>query len=293
MGTAPLTEVSTSARPIPKLRLEPGLLWLVPGFMIVALLFVTPIALIIWASFTDPFAGLHNYSQTFGDQLYLKVLRNTIVSAVGATIGCLAIGYPTAYAIYRATGRLRMMMLGVVLFSYAVGTVPRAFSWLVVLGDHGIINELGHLVSNKFEPIPFLYNQFGVLVGMVHVLLPFMTLMLLGSMMRINPNLEAAARTLGASRTKAFLTIFLPLTRPGVLAGAMLIFVYSLGFYVVPAVLGGASETTIVMKIRDLALRLGQWGLASALSTLVIVISIIGAAAYVRLTGLSNVYARE
>jgi putative spermidine/putrescine transport system permease protein len=258
-----------------------------------ALLFIVPIALIIWASFTDPSPSLDHYTETFGNPLYRKVLVNTIVSAVGATIGCLAIGYPTAYAIYRAGGRLRVMMLIVVLFSYAVGTVPRAFSWLVVLGDQGIVNSVGYLFSDHYQPIPFLYNEFGVLVGMVHVLLPFMTLVLLGSMMRINPNLEAAARTLGASRMKSFLTIFLPLTRPGILAGTMLIFIYSLGFYVVPAVLGGASNTTIVMEIRDLSLRLGRWGLASALSTLVIVASTIGAAAYVRITGLSNVYARE
>ena len=275
------------------LRLEPGLIWLMPGLVIIALLFVVPIVLIVWASVTDPVPGLGHYAQTFGDPLYRKVLLNTIVSAIGATIGCLAIGYPTAYAIYRASGRLRMVMLGIVLFSYAVGTVPRSFSWIVVLGDHGIINSLGHFLSSDFQPVPFLYNQFGVLVGMIHVLLPFMTLLLLGSMARVNPNLEAAARTLGASRTKAFLTIFLPLTRPGVLAGAMLIFVYSLGFYIVPAVLGGAANTTIVMEIRDLALRLGRWGLASALSALIMAVSIIGAAAYVRVTGLSNVYARE
>jgi putative spermidine/putrescine transport system permease protein len=275
------------------LRFETGLLWLMPGLLLMVILFIAPIALMILASFTDPAPGLQNYAHIFSDTLYLKVLRNTLVSAVGATIGCLAIGYPTAYAIYCASGRKRMVMLSIVLFSYAVGTVPRAFSWLVVLGGRGIINQLINLFRVKYEPVPLIYNQFGVLVGMVHVMLPFMTLMLLGSMMRINPNLEAAARTLGASRLKAFFTIFLPLTRPGVIAGAMLIFVYSLGFYVVPAVLGGASETTVVMLISDLALRLGLWGIAAALSTLVVVLSIVGASFYVRFTGLSNVYARE
>jgi putative spermidine/putrescine transport system permease protein len=203
------------------------------------------------------------------------------------------IGYPTAYAIYRTPGRLRLMMLSVVLFSYAVGTVPRAFSWIVVLGDRGLVNQLGYLLSDNFKSIPFIYNQFGVLVGMVHVMRPFMTLILLGSMVRINPRLVPAARTLGATPFKAFFTVFLPLTRPGVIAGAMLIFVYSLGFYIVPAVLGGASETTIVMQIANLALRIGNWGLGSALSTLVVVLSIIGAAVYVRITGLSNVYGRD
>ena len=294
MGTTALgSGGDASGRAGARWRLEPGLAWLAPALLMLLLLFVAPIAQMVWASFTDPRLGLENYQHTFGDTLYLKVLRNTIVSAIGATLACLAIGYPTAYAIYRAAGRWRMIMLTIVLFSYAVGTVPRAFSWLVVLGDRGVVNQLLALVIPRFDSIPFLYNQLGVLIGMVHVMLPFMTLMLLGSMLRINPNLEAAARTLGASRTRAFLEVFVPLTRPGVIAGAMLIFVYSLGFYVVPAVLGGSSQTTIVMEISDLALRNGLWGLAAALSTLVVVISVVGAAVYVRLTGISNVYARE
>jgi putative spermidine/putrescine transport system permease protein len=128
---------------------------------------------------------------------------------------------------------------------------------------------------------------------MIHVMLPFVTLVMLGSMMRVGAHLVPAARTLGASPGRAFWEVFFPLTRQGVLAATMLVFVYSLGFYIVPAVLGGAAQTTIVMEIRELALGLGVWGLGAALSTVVILVSIIGAAFYVRVTGLSDVYGRD
>jgi putative spermidine/putrescine transport system permease protein len=272
---------------------ESGYLWIAPGLAVMLFFFIQPIAQIIFASFTDPAPGFGNYVRIFSDTLYIRVLWNSIFSAFWATLLCLAIGYPAAYAIYRAPGHLRLAMLGIVLFSYAVGTVPRAFSWLVVLGDRGLLNQVGFLLFDDYKPIPFIYNQFGVLVGMVHVMLPFMILILLSSMMRINPRLVPAARTLGATYWQAMLTVFLPLTKPGVIAGAMLIFVYSLGFYVVPAVLGGASQTTIVMQISSLALRLGIWGLGAALSTFVILLSVIGAAIYVRMTGLSDVYSKE
>jgi putative spermidine/putrescine transport system permease protein len=247
----------------------------------------------IWASLTDPAPGFANYRSILHSSLYVRVLWNSIYSAIGATLGCILIGYPTAYAIFRASGVWRQFLLGLIVFSYAVGTVPRTFSWLVVLGDQGLVNKALFPIRGSLAPIHLIYNEVGVLVGMIHVMLPFVTLILLGSMMRVGAHLVPAARTLGASPIRAFWEIFFPLTRPGILAATMLVFIYSLGFYIVPAVLGGAAQTTIVMEIRELALGLGIWGLAAALSSLVIIVSIIGAAFYVRLTGLSDVYGRE
>jgi putative spermidine/putrescine transport system permease protein len=183
-------------------------------------------------------------------------------------------------------------MLGLVLFSYAVGTMPRAFSWLVMLGDAGLVNQALSAHAGLRSPIPMLYNQFGILVGMTHVMLPFMILILLGSMARVGPHLVPAARTLGATSVAAFWKVFFPLTRPGILAGTIVILVYSLGFYVVPAVLGGAAQTTVVMAIRDLALNLGIWGLAAALSTVTVAVSILGAVVYVRATKIAEVHDR-
>lgn len=267
--------------------------WLLPGVVVLAVLFIIPFALVYWKSVTDPVPGLQNYEAILSNSLYVRVLWNTIVSAFWTTVGCLIIGYPFSYAIYQAPGRLRLILLGSVLFAYSVGTVPRSFAWLVVLGDRGVINQFWSLVANPTQPIYLLYNQIGVLIGMIHIMLPFMTLLLLGAMMRVNPHLVPAARTLGASPLRAFLEVFLPQTRPGIIAGAMLIFIYSLGFYVIPAVLGGPTQTTIVMQIQSLVLNAGRWGLGAALSGLLAVAAIIGAIFYVRATGLTDVYARD
>ena len=257
------------------------------------LLFVVPFALVYWKSFTDPVPGLQNYQAILSNSLYVRVLWNTIVSAFWTTIGCLIIGYPLAYAIFRSSNRLRFILLGAVLFAYRVGTVPRSFAWLVVLGDRGVINQLRFLVTDATQPIYLLYNLTGVLIGMIHVMLPFMTLLLLGAMTRVNPRLVPAARTLGATPLRAFWEVFLPQTRPGIIAGAMLIFIYSLGFYVIPAVLGGPTQTTIVMQIQSLVLEVGRWGLGAALSGILAVASVFGAIFYVRATGLTNVYERD
>ena len=267
--------------------------WLIPGLVVIVVLFVAPFALVFWKSFTDPTPGLQNYEAIVTDSLYARVLWNTVVSAFWTTIGCLIIGYPFAYAIYRSSHRMRLILLGAVLFAYSVGTVPRSFAWLVVLGDRGVINQVRMALTGATQPIYLLYNQIGVLVGMIHIMLPFMTLLLLGAMSRVNPRLVPAARTLGASPWRAFWEVFLPQTRPGVMAGALLIFIYSLGFYVIPAVLGGATQTTVVMQIQSLILTVGEWGLGSALSGILAVASIIGAVVYVRVTGLTDVYARD
>lgn len=268
-------------------------LWLVPGVALMIAVFIRPILLIVQDSFTDPAFGIENYRMLAGDPLYRKVMWNSVSSALQATLFCILIGYPAAYAIYKAAPKWRQAMLIILLFSFAVGTIPRAFSWLVILGDKGLINTLLFWLTGNETPLHLLYNQFGVVVGMVHVMLPYIILILLGSMMRVGTSLVPAARTLGARPLRAFFEIFLPLTMPGVVAGAMLVFVYSLGFYLVPAVLGGASQTTVVMQIESLALRSGLWGLGASLSTIVIIVSIIGASVYVKMTGLSDITKRH
>jgi putative spermidine/putrescine transport system permease protein len=265
--------------------------WVLPGLILMTALFVVPLAQVAWTSVAVPAPGFDNYATLATDPLFRRVLVNTAVSAIGTTLICLLVGYPAAYLIYRARGPWRAVLLGAVLFSYAVGTMPRAFSWLVILGDRGVLNQLltgpwGPLSS----PVPMLFNQTGVLVGMVHVMLPFMILVLLGSMLRVPRSLMPAAQSLGAGPVLVFLRVFLPLTRPGILAGGMIVAVYSLGFFVVPAVLGGARETTAVMAIRDLALSLGNWGLASALAMLVVLLALGGAWFYVRTTGLAHAH---
>lgn len=266
-----------------------SLVWLVPGLVAVAVLFVWPIVLMLMVSLNVPAGTSSPYLTVVTEPIYLRVISNTAVSALGTTMVCLLIGYPTAYAIHVLPPPWRMVVLSSVLFSYAVGTMPRAFSWIVLLGDRGLVNQTLMKALDLREPIQMLYNLSGVLIGMTHVMLPFMVLTLLGAMARVPDRLVPAARTLGAGPLRAFALVFLPLTMPGILAAMMMTFIYSLGFFVVPAVLGGAGQTTVVMILRDLTLGLGRWGIGSALSITTIVICLIGAAIYVPLARIGEI----
>lgn len=266
-----------------------SLLWLVPGLVAMAILFVWPIAYLVMLSFTVPAGDASPYYAIATEPIYLRVIVNTGISSFGTTVICLAIGYPVAYAIHSLQMPWRAIVLASVLFSYAVGTMPRAFSWIVLLGDGGVVNRMLMQAFDLRQPIQMLYNQSGVLIGMTHVMLPYMVLTLLASMSRVPPQLVPAARTLGAGPFRAFAKVFLPMTMPGILAGVMMTFIFSLGFFVVPAVLGGATQTTVVMILRDLTLGLGRWGIGSALSITVIVICVIGTAIYVPLARIGEV----
>ncbi|MFN6977198.1 MAG: ABC transporter permease [Gemmobacter sp.] len=266
-----------------------ALVWLLPGVAAMAVLFLWPIVGLLMLSLDVPPGGTGPYAAILNEPIYRRVMANTAISSLGTTTICLALGYPVAYAIHSIRPPWRSIVLGAVLFSYAVGTMPRAFSWIVLLGDRGIVNRTLMQVFDWNAPLQMLYNQSGVLIGMTHVMLPYMVLTLLASMARVPPQLVPAARTLGASRWRAFVNVFLPLTIPGVLAGVMMTFIFSLGFFVVPAILGGAQQTTVVMILRDLTLGLGRWGIGSALSIAVIVLCIVGAAIYVPLARIGEV----
>lgn len=258
-----------------------NLIWLVPGLVAVAVLFVWPIVNLLVVSLDVQTGTKSPYLAVLSEPIYLRVIINTAISSLGTMIFCLLVGYPTAYAIYVLPSPWRLIVLSSVLFSYAVGTMPRAFSWIVLLGDRGLVNQALMTTLDLREPVQMLYNQSGIIIGMTHVMLPFMVLTLLGAMSRVPDSLVPAARTLGAGPLRAFALVFLPLTMPGILAGMMMTFIYSLGFYVVPAVLGGAGQTTAVMILRDLTVGQGRWGIGAALSITMIVICIVGAAVYV------------
>lgn len=285
--TLPLARTSWS--PGELLVGKASLLWLVPGLAATAVLFIWPVVHLLVVSLTVPTGATSPYLTIVSEPIYLRVIYNTAVSTLGTTVFCLLIGYPTAYAIHVLPAPWRTMVLAAVLFSYAVGTMPRAFSWIVLLGDRGVLNQALMAAIDLREPIQMLYNQSGVIIGMTHVMLPFMVLTLLGAMARVPEKLVPAARTLGAGPLRAFALVFLPLTLPGILAGMMMTFIYSLGFFVVPAVLGGAGQTTVVMILRDLTLGMGRWSIGSALSITVILICILGTALYVPLARIGEI----
>jgi putative spermidine/putrescine transport system permease protein len=150
------------------------------------------------------------------------------------------LGYPVAFVLATAGRRVGAVVLACVLLPLWTNVLVRTYGWMVLLGRRGIVNEGLAALGVVDVPIPFLYNRLGVLIGMVHVLLPFMVLPMYGVMRGIDVELVKAAQNLGANVRQAFLRIYLPLSLPGVLAGSLLVFLMAIGFFVTPALLGGA-----------------------------------------------------
>jgi ABC-type spermidine/putrescine transport system permease subunit I len=198
--------------------------------------------------------------------LYRDVLLRTLRISATVTLACLLLGYPVAYTLATAPRRLAMPLLVLVVVPFWVSLLARSFTWLVLLQRNGVVNQLLRAAGLSREPVPLVYNELGVHVGMAHILLPYMILMLYGVMRGVEPGLLRAAANLGASDWQAFRRVVLPLTLPGVAAGSLLLFVLGLGFFITPALLGGGKVTMVAVLIEASVRETLDWPLAAALS---------------------------
>lgn len=249
-----------------------------------ALFFLLPILGVIWRSFSDPAIGLLNYRRLFADGPYLQSLWLTITTALLVTVLCLVTAYPVAYVMARARTSIQQLIGALVVIPLWTSVVIRSYAWMVVFQRRGILNQALTSTGLVDTPVNFIPGSIAVYVGMVHIMLPFMILPLVASMRSIDGRLLAAAGVLGATPAQAFLRVFLPLSLPGVLAGSALVFMMSLGFYITPALLGGPRHMMAAVLIEDQANRQLDWGLASALATVLLVLTVAVYAVYVRLS---------
>ena len=244
-----------SERPARPTKLPLGLLLALPVLVTVAALIVVPYVNIVIMSFrtpstTRPYAPgftIDNYARALTDSFYLELLGDTVRLAVMITALCLVIAYPAAYHLARTTSRWRGVLYALVLSPLLVGVVIRSFGWIILLANNGLINQT--LRALDLPALPLMYNEFGVVLALVHVFLPFMVLPLMGAIQGIDPRLEEAARSLGASRAKVFRRVVLPLSMPGVQSGCILVFVLSCGAYVTPALLGAGRVHTLTTEV--------------------------------------------
>lgn len=224
-----------------QLRLKPigarwaGGLLLLPAAALLAVFFLVPLGLMVGTSLRD---GPETYSEIFQSPVYRLVLVNTLQTAVLTTALCLLLAYPYAYVLIRVGPRLRLVMLGVVLLPFWTSLLVRSFAWVGLLQDSGIVNSALRSLGLIDESLQLIRTPLGVLIGMVHVLLPYLVLPLVTTMTQIDSSVLRAASSLGAGPFRRFLRVFLPLSMPGVLAGSVLVFVLALGFYITPALLG-------------------------------------------------------
>lgn len=227
---------------------------LLPAALLLAVFFVAPLWLMAETSLRD---GFDTYRKIFTSPVYGLVLANTVRTAALTTLICLLLAYPFAYALNKAGPRLRLVMLGVVLLPFWTSLLVRSFAWVGLLQDSGLVNEALRLASIIDEPVPLIRTPLGVLIGMVHVLLPYMVLPLMTTMSQIDPVVLRAASSLGADPWRRFFRVFLPLSVPGILSGTVLVLVLSLGFYITPALLGDARDAMIGETIVNEVTRFG------------------------------------
>jgi putative spermidine/putrescine transport system permease protein len=207
---------------------------------------------------------LGNYVKVLTDGFYWKILRNTFWYAILTTFLTLVLGYPLAYAIARAPNRRRPLLLMLLIAPLLVGVVIRSYGWLILLGRVGLVNEILQYLGRP--RVELMYNEFGMILGLVHVFMPFMALSIAGALQNISPDVERAARSLGASPWKTFWRVTWPLSLPGVFAGMLLVFVLAVSSYVIPILLGGNNVLVIPMLVVQLLLDAFNWPVGSALA---------------------------
>lgn len=244
-------------------------LLVLPAAVFLVVFYVVPLIDMSARSVTEPpGAGLSNYARFFEQEAYVRVLANTFWIAVVTTVACLMIGFPFAYLMAIVPGRIAGLLLIAVLLPFWSSVLVRTFAWQVILRDTGIINNFLVDVGVVAEPLPLVRTTTGVIIGMTHILLPFMVLPIWAVLRRIDPEYSRAAANLGASPATAFRRVVMPLSLPGVLAGCLLVFVLALGFYITPALLGGPRDQMISQLIVDQVQRQLNWGFAAAMSVL-------------------------
>lgn len=264
---------TVTAPPRPVVRRFSGLtLLIVPTLVFLLLFFLVPYLNMVRMSFlVKPTEGaylpaftLANYAKAVMDPFHWRVLLQTFWLSVLTTFFTLLLGYPLAYHLTYASKRRKRWLLMLIISPLLVSVVVRGFAWLILLGRVGMVNQFVHWLTGR--ELVLIGTPTGVLVGLVHVFIPFMALALAGALQNISPDIVQAARSLGASPWRAFWRVVWPLSLPGVQAGGLLVFVLAVSSYVIPILLGASNVLVMPMLIVQTLLDTFNWPLGSALS---------------------------
>ncbi len=263
-----------------------GFAYVLPLVLIMLVAFDVPILLMLRAS-VAPSWTMENYQHLAQEGAYLKVLTNTFRVATITTICSALLGYPLAYWITRLSPTGRLVAIAFVVIPFWVSILVRSYAWIVLLGNAGVVNRTLLGIGLIDHPIQLMYNELGVIVGMTNILIPFMVLPLYAAMTKLDRRLLDAAATLGASNFQTFRMVFFPLTRPALAASSLMVFIFALGFYITPALLGGGRVTMIANVLDVFINRVPNWELAAAIATVLLLASIALYALYRRASAYS------
>jgi len=271
-----------------------GVAWLLAPLGL--MLLVVHIGPIIWF-FIQIFTDLeHDFAATAGVAVFspvmLEVVWVTVWIAALVTVLALVAAYPIAYSLCHAARGAVALILACVIVPYFTSIVVRTYSWMVILGRNGLVNQVLLATGLADAPVSLMYNRAGVLIGMVYVLLPYLVLTLYATMKSIDANLLRAARGMGASGLVTFLRVFLPLSLPGVISGCLIVYILAIGFFITPALMGGSEDMMLAMLIqREIEINL-NWGLAAVFSLVLLVITLALYAVYYRYAHIDRMLGR-
>ncbi|MCB5410166.1 ABC transporter permease [Pseudogemmobacter faecipullorum] len=257
-----------SSSPVSRLLGSPALL-ILPALAVLILVMAVPLGTVILRSFSEPEPGLQNYIWFFNTPVNITVLIRTFRIAAVVTLCCVLVAYPYAFAMSVAGPRLKLILIMCVLVPFWVSGVVRTLAWVILLQDSGVINKT--LVAMGFDKVKLIRTQLGVTIGMTQVLLPFMIMPLYAVMRGIDLRLIQAAKSLGAHPVKTFFQVYLPLSLPGVFAGATIVFILALGFYITPLLLGGSQSSMLSTLVQQQVLSLLNWGRGGAMGVVLLV----------------------
>ncbi len=261
-----------------------------PALLAVIAIIVIPVGWLFYLSFVgnDGHLSLENYQKMIEYKSYARTFVTTFQVSLLTTLLCILIGYPLAYFLAIMPARLAGFFMLAVLLPFWTSLLVRTYAWLVLLQKNGILNDFGMAAGLWDEPIKLVHNLTGTLIGMAHIMLPFLVLPLYSSMRKIERDMMHAAANLGASPIQAFWKVYFPLSISGMVAGSLIVFVLCLGFYVTPAVLGGGRVVMVATQITAILENQFNWGAASALGVVLLVATLVILFAVSKLFKLDN-----
>ena len=248
-----------------------------PYMGLVSCLILVPVGWLFYLSFVgrDGSFSFENYTRMLDSKAYIRIFFTTFKISFLTTLICAIIGYPLAYFMSQLPKKWAGICMIGVLIPFWTSLLVRTYAWLVLLQKKGLLNNILIDLEIITEPIKFVHNTSGTLIGMAHIMLPFLILPLYANMRSIDKDCVRAAASLGATPSRAFWTVFFPLSIPGLVAGLLIVFVLCLGFYVTPAVLGGGRVIMAAMKISSNIELYFSWGAASALGVVLLVVTMV------------------
>ena len=245
-------------------------LTMAPLLLFLAIAYLWPFLGVVKWSFTLPEPGLGQYGALITDPLVQSVFVRTLRICVVVTLASVVAAYAIAVVWVRGTPAQRMAAEFCILIPFWISVLTRAFGWVALLSNRGLINTWLQGIGFISEPLALVRNEFGVIVGMTHFLTPFAVFPLASAMRSLDDRVLLAARGLGASRTRTFWTIFVPMTMPGIVGAAAIVFVFALGFFVTPAILGGGRSVMVAELVWLRVFQSPDWGLAGAMSVVLV-----------------------